>query len=252
MREWDTFARYYDLYFQDRTLDIDFWISQAKLFGSPVLELTCGTGRLTFPIANAGVQISGIDISHAMLSIAKKKLERENAKTRKNVAFIEADATSFAIPNRLFTAVFSPWGFVAVTNEEQDSLLDSVRLHLKPHGYFIIDVYNHQEQKHDWEHFGIQDYKYFPEKSLTIVRQVQTKAYAKTKINRMVFMWDFVKKNGQLKRIITERTERRYPRRDAEHLLISHGFSLKEIYGNYDKSAWSKSSPRIIIIAQKR
>jgi 2-polyprenyl-3-methyl-5-hydroxy-6-metoxy-1,4-benzoquinol methylase len=57
--------------------DIPFWIAQVRKYGDPVLELACGTGRITIPLAKEGFKVSGLDISESMLAEAKKKSERE-------------------------------------------------------------------------------------------------------------------------------------------------------------------------------
>ena len=53
--------------------EIDFWVARAKEGGGPVLELACGTGRVSWPIARAGIDVVGIDLSPAMLERAEGK-----------------------------------------------------------------------------------------------------------------------------------------------------------------------------------
>jgi ubiquinone/menaquinone biosynthesis C-methylase UbiE len=55
--------------------DIPFYVEYAKKSGGPVLELGCGTGRALIPIAKAGIEIWGLDISKSMLEIAKKEVD---------------------------------------------------------------------------------------------------------------------------------------------------------------------------------
>ena len=50
---------------------VPFYVNQAKKFEGPVLELACGTGRITIPIAQEGISIVGLDISTKMLDQAK-------------------------------------------------------------------------------------------------------------------------------------------------------------------------------------
>src|SRR5258705_13346196 len=66
-------AELYDQEFCDRNLEIPFYRRQALASGGPVLELACGSGRLTFPIAAAGVEIAGVDVSPAMIEQARKR-----------------------------------------------------------------------------------------------------------------------------------------------------------------------------------
>jgi SAM-dependent methyltransferase len=75
---WDEYAPFYD-WENARTLgrrDVPFWRRVASRASGPVLELGCGTGRITIPLARAGVDIVGIDRSAAMLERARDRFAR--------------------------------------------------------------------------------------------------------------------------------------------------------------------------------
>ena len=73
--DYDRWADVYDTVYTYLRDDIPFYVDAAKRYGGPVLELGCGTGRVTVPIAEAGVEIVGLDISQAMLDVARSKLD---------------------------------------------------------------------------------------------------------------------------------------------------------------------------------
>ena len=50
-----------------------FYLALAQRFGGSVLELGCGTGRYTIPLAQAGVEMTGLDIMPPMLERARQK-----------------------------------------------------------------------------------------------------------------------------------------------------------------------------------
>src|SRR5690349_20981888 len=86
-RGWDEYAPFYD-WENARTLgrrDVPFWTAVAQKARGPVLELGCGTGRISLPLARAGVRLVGIDRSAAMLARAVKRLARStrSPKTRR-------------------------------------------------------------------------------------------------------------------------------------------------------------------------
>src|SRR5882672_9555999 len=72
---WDEYAPFYDRE-NAQTLgrrDVPFWRRVAGAARGPVLELGCGTGRVTRPLARAGIEIVGIDRSAPMLARAIAK-----------------------------------------------------------------------------------------------------------------------------------------------------------------------------------
>ena len=73
------------------TYDIPFYLGLAKEFGGPVLELACGTGRVSIPLAAEGFSVTGLDMSSPFIGRAKEKA-READVTAK---FVEADCREF-------------------------------------------------------------------------------------------------------------------------------------------------------------
>ena len=71
---YDAWADVYDSVYSYVREDIPFYVDEALTAGGPVLELGCGTGRVTIPIAAAGVDVTGVDLSPAMLDIARRKV----------------------------------------------------------------------------------------------------------------------------------------------------------------------------------
>ena len=67
--DYDAWAEWYDVFYATAgTEDVDFYVKVAKRSGGPVLEIGCGTGRVSLPIAEAGIDIVGVDFSPAMLA----------------------------------------------------------------------------------------------------------------------------------------------------------------------------------------
>src|ERR1035437_6604186 len=81
----------------------DFYVSEAKRSGGPVLELACGSGRLTVPIAQNGSEILGVDLSAAMLDAARAKAVTAGVQ----IQFVQGDMRKLELPGR-FTAVLIP------------------------------------------------------------------------------------------------------------------------------------------------
>ena len=54
-----------------------FWQAMAERANGPILELGCGTGRVTIPVARTGARIVGVDRSAEMLGHALKRARRD-------------------------------------------------------------------------------------------------------------------------------------------------------------------------------
>lgn len=97
------FYEYPDLY--DALLpvgaEVPFYADLARQQSGAVLELACGTGQLTIPIALQGLPAVGLDQSRAMLDVAKRRASAGNAP----VAFLQSDMRDFAL-GRAFSLIF--------------------------------------------------------------------------------------------------------------------------------------------------
>ena len=58
--DFDSVAVLYDIYVRT-DFDIPFWLREAKTVAGKVLELTCGTGRVSLPLLRAGVDLTCVD-----------------------------------------------------------------------------------------------------------------------------------------------------------------------------------------------
>ncbi|MDF2964602.1 MAG: Methyltransferase type 12, partial [Paenibacillus sp.] len=102
-------AHLYDL--DDRGIvkdDIPFYIERAKDIQGEILEIACGTGRVTIPLARAGHKVAGLDLSRNMLQVLENKLICESEDVRRNIELIEGDMTEFEF-NRQFPFIITPF-----------------------------------------------------------------------------------------------------------------------------------------------
>ncbi|RKX27223.1 MAG: hypothetical protein DRP47_06865 [Candidatus Zixiibacteriota bacterium] len=132
-------GRYYDLENEGLVKDISFYRKQAKRIGGPVLELACGTGRITIPLAEAGLKMTGLDISPPMLQQARVKAEKKGL----NIEFIETDCRNFDLEERFSTILF-PFNAIAHIHDHEsyEALFSCVKNHLQDGGRFIVDWFN--------------------------------------------------------------------------------------------------------------
>lgn len=75
--------------------DVAFFVELAQATGGPVLEAGCGTGRVLIPTARAGYEITGLDLSSAMLAVCRANLAAEPVEVQARVQLVEADMGDF-------------------------------------------------------------------------------------------------------------------------------------------------------------
>ncbi|MBT9145198.1 MAG: dTDP-3-amino-3,4,6-trideoxy-alpha-D-glucopyranose [candidate division WS2 bacterium] len=132
-------GRHYDQRCQGLTQDIPFWVSRARKYGDPVLELACGTGRVAIPLAKEWFLITGIDISEPMLAEARRKSSREGTV----VEWIKTDIRDFELGKK-FPLVIFPANTIChlLDLEDLEACLSCVKRHLTPSGRFVIEVFS--------------------------------------------------------------------------------------------------------------
>ncbi|MEM6271607.1 MAG: class I SAM-dependent methyltransferase [Bacteroidota bacterium] len=117
--------------------DLEFYRARCREAGGPVLELCCGTGRLTVPLAQAGIPITGVDVSAEMLACARAKGERAGVQ----LPLVQGDVRALDL-NQRFSLVILPFNslqhFFAL--EDVEGIFGSVRQHLSPGGTFVLDL----------------------------------------------------------------------------------------------------------------
>lgn len=123
--------------------DLEFYKQTALRFGSPILELGVGTGRVAWMLANAGHKVVGLDISVSMLREARKQGINFPDEAKNNVQLIQGDMTDFSVEGTfpLVIVPFSTFNHLT-TASAQRSCLTAIKRHLSPGGRVVIDVFD--------------------------------------------------------------------------------------------------------------
>jgi SAM-dependent methyltransferase len=139
---WDDYADFYD-WENARTLgrrDVPFWLRMTRAVQGPVLELGCGTGRVTMPLARAGVRLVGVDRSAEMLARARRRVRRQRRGPRP--VLVRADIRALPLPDASVPMVMAPYGILQslVNDADLKATLKDVARVVAPDGIFALEL----------------------------------------------------------------------------------------------------------------
>jgi SAM-dependent methyltransferase len=132
---------YYRATYEKRTGDVAFYVARCTARGGRVLEIGCGNGRITLPLARAGLAVTGLDLSRPMLADLRAALKAEPPEVEGRVHLVRGDMRSARVPGRFHTLICPFNAFLHLyQREDVERFLARVREHLAPRGRFLFDV----------------------------------------------------------------------------------------------------------------
>ena len=235
---------------------IAFYTALAQETGGPVLEIACGTGRVSIPIARLGFAVTGVDIVPGMVERARSKAA--GLPTR----WIEGDARAFDLGEQFRLIFLTGNAFQAfLTNADQETLLQRVRAHLHDEGLFAFETRNPRWANSQTReglfanletHKEEEDWPSFIDTSGREVRRSKTQAYDHV---AQILHWTTYRRwhedeeeHTKITRIALRYT---FPQELAA-LLYYNGFSIVRQYGDWNLEPLTAASTSIISVCRKR
>jgi len=238
-------GQYYDNVFKERS-DIKMYKKLALEFGSEILEIGIGTGRVGIELAKEGHSVTGIDFSEEMMKVGKAKAELAGVE----VTFYNADMRDFNLQKQ-FDMIIIPINTIThlLTFEDIKKFFHSVRTHLKSEGRFIIDYFNPNfaflpnvfSQPFVFNQF------HNPNSNALIEVIAENKYHCDTQITE--FRLSYRQNGSEIKQGSLE-MRIFYPQELKNYLMLC-GFAIEAHYGDYECNLFNEDSKRNIIIALK-
>ena len=231
-------SQLYDAEYGGYKGDLDLFLSLVET-GS-VLDLACGTGRLTIPLAKKGLKVFGLDASEPMLELAREKSKDFSIK------WIQGDVRDFHLNETFDLILMAGNAFQALLSEpDQISMLDCVRRHLKPSGLFVFNTRNPQEN----------DFKTTSEFEFWHDFQDQygdeVKVFGKQEVDPSHPVIKYTTKRVWKDKETTNTIDLRFtPYDQLLRLLEQTGFKICEVFGDDKKNLFRKDSPSIIFVCR--
>lgn len=259
---WDEYAPFYD-WENARTLgrrDVPFWRRLASEARGPVLELGCGTGRISLPLGRAGVQLIGIDRSAAMLARARQRVRRARLQRRihlvrgdiRDLPFTAADLKVRPTGGRGFAMVMAPYGVLQSLLRERDLIatLDSVYRILQPGGTFGLELAADLPAWHEYrKRVSLKGWR--NSRGGAHVTLVETVRQDRTR-RLTIFDQEFTERRGR------HRTTRRFALTfrtlsvpQMARRLEKAGFDITALLGDYQGRQWDPRADVWMILARK-
>jgi SAM-dependent methyltransferase len=215
---YDAIAELYDPWSRSVTEDVDFYVSEARRAGGPVVELGIGTGRIAIPIAQKGIRVIGVDSSREMLAACRRRADREDVAELLDLRLGDLRAPQLDEPVPLVICPFRSYLHL-VDDGERVEALTAARAALAPAGRLAFDVFAPKpddiaETHGRWleREPGIYELAEWDESARTLTLSVRGPSGAAT----MALSW--------------------ISREEWQHLLEETGFTVEACYGWFDRT----------------
>jgi ubiquinone/menaquinone biosynthesis C-methylase UbiE len=249
---WDEYAPFYD-WENARTMgrqDVRFWQDLARREGGPVLELGCGTGRLTMPVARTGARIVGVDRSRPMLAYATTRARRIAAARRPRLVL--GDIRSLPFRRGRFSVVMAPYGMLQSLTSDRDlaaTLSEAARVLCKG-GVLGVDLVPDLPAWDEYENRVT--FRGRNERTGAHVTLFETVRQDRRR-RLTLFDQEYVERRGaRARRYRFSLTFRTLPLPAMIARVEKAGFRATAVLGDYRGRAWDLRAEAWLILAQKR
>jgi ubiquinone/menaquinone biosynthesis C-methylase UbiE len=241
---WDEYAPFYD-WENARTLgrrDVAFWQRVAAEADGEVLELGCGTGRITIPLAKHDIDVVGVDRSAPMLTRLRRRAE--------SIKITRADIRQLPFKRGRFDMVLAPYGILQSLVRERDlaETLASVARVIKRGGTFGIDlvpdVPNWREYSNKVQLRGAAA----GGRTLTLIESVRQDRRRRLTTFTQRYL---ERRGGRTRTHAFELTFRTLTVRQMSARLERAGFQVENVLGDYRGRPWDSRADVWIILAKK-
>jgi len=233
--------------------DVALWLELAKETGGPVCELACGSGPAMLPLARAGYQVVGLDLSPQMLAIARRRLEAESPGVRQRVRLVQGNMADFRLDEEFGLIYITTRSFQALLERiEQRSCLECCARRLRRGGLLAINVFNprlSQLTSTGGVDLGPQEYR---GPGGEMIRETGHIDYD---IANQRLTWrmrqEATAPDGQVtphEYVVHLRYCFRF---EMEWMFEACGLEVQALYGDFDRSPFTADSPQMIFVARK-
>ncbi|QPQ35237.1 class I SAM-dependent methyltransferase [Lysinibacillus sp. JNUCC-52] len=223
------------------------WASNTQ---GTIIDLACGTGRITIPLATNGCKLIGVDIHEGMLNEAKKKASNLDLP----IKWVEQDCTKLNLTtksNFIYSVGNTFQHFL--TNQLQDEFLSSVHKHLEISGIFIfgtrfpsVEELLQPSTEEYWR-------TYTDSETLQIVDLYTISHYdSLNQIQHYTTNRKYKNNDGQIVDEKSTKISLRYVfPKEMERLLFYNGFEIIAVYQDWNETPATNDSYGLVYVCKK-
>jgi len=203
--------------------------------GAKILDMACGAGRHAIILARKGFDVTAVDLSENLLSIARQSALNENLK----INYVQSDIRKFEsnVKFNLVINLFTSFGYFE-KDEENFSVLKKAYDLLEVNRFFVLDFFNSE--------FLMKNIVEFSEE---ILNEAEIHQYRKIKDNR-VTKKIVITKNSEITQF--EESVRMFTKDELVNAIQNIGFDIYKTFGDFLGNKFEQfTSPRLIMICKK-
>lgn len=205
-----------------------------------ILDLACGTGNTSLPLAARGFQVTGLDLSPAMLAAARRKV-----RPGLPVRFVEGNMTALTYDHCFDAAVSFQDGInYLIGDDDFERLCGGVKNALRNHGLFCFDL----NLVDKYERQGSDTAYVVDNEDIFMVYESH---YDKSTALWQVKVTGFLPAANGWQRFDECHHERAYDLTTVQTILQKQGFTIRAIWAMFNRQAPTDDTRRVMIVTQK-
>jgi SAM-dependent methyltransferase len=234
----------------EQNRDIPFYISLARETGGPVLELACGSGRVAIPLARAGFEVTGLDLSERMLAMGRQKLLKEPPEVQARVRLLRGDMTDFTTGQR-YPLILIPFNSLQLLHspEDQRRALACAARHLAEGSRLVLEVNagfknlrSDEQPQHKWT-------RHWREKALTVSAGERVWQDVQKQVTVFDMIFETADERGRRERVEVREMLRWTSRGEVKAQLRGVGLRILSVFGDFERGPVARPEGRLVVVA---